>query len=226
MDQRLAITQHRIALASGRVRAAVRALVVALGPVVAAVPMSAPAAQTAPAAAPPAKRAAGHAAAPYAGEQSREIKSLSMQEMQALLAGRGMGFAKAAELNGYPGPAHVLELDVALALDATQRRRTQTLFEAMEQDAILLGKALVEAERRLDHLFASGAITPQSLASVLAETGDLQARLRGVHLQAHIEQARILTHEQVARYAQLRGYGDQSGSGGHGDQRGHGEHRP
>ena len=176
--------------------------------------MSAPAAQTAP------------AAAPYAGEQSREIKSLSMQEMQALLAGRGMGFAKAAELNGYPGPAHVLELDVALALDATQRRRTQTLFEAMEQDAILLGKALVEAERRLDHLFASGAITPQSLASVLAETGDLQARLRGVHLQAHIEQARILTHEQVARYAQLRGYGDQSGSGGHGDQRGHGKHRP
>ena len=176
--------------------------------------MSAPAAQTAP------------AAATYGGEQSREIKSLSMQEMQALLAGRGMGFAKAAELNGYPGPAHVLELDVALALDATQRRRTQTLFEAMEQDAILLGKALVEAERRLDHLFASGAITPQSLASVLAETGDLQARLRGVHLQAHIEQARILTHEQVARYAQLRGYGDQSGSGGHGDQRGHGEHRP
>ena len=217
MHSFLAVLQRRIvrvpATARFRGRALVRALVTP-APVIVALFISAPAVQTA------------SAAAPYAGEQSREIKSLSMQEMQALLAGRGMGFAKAAELNGYPGPAHVLELDVALALDATQRRRTQTLFEAMEQDAILLGKALVEAERRLDHLFASGAITPQSLASVLAETGDLQARLRGVHLQAHIEQARILTHEQVARYAQLRGYGDQSGSGGHGDQRGHGEHRP
>src|SRR5688500_491116 len=45
--------------------------------------------------------------APYAGQQSRDIKSLSEQEIAALLAGQGAGLAKAAELNGYPGPAHV-----------------------------------------------------------------------------------------------------------------------
>ena len=47
-----------------------------------------------------------HASA-YAGQQSRAIKSLSEQDVDDLLAGRGAGFAKAAELNGYPGPAHV-----------------------------------------------------------------------------------------------------------------------
>ncbi|MGH7485986.1 MAG: hypothetical protein ACREMY_10365, partial [bacterium] len=49
------------------------------------------------------------AATPYAGQQSREIKALSQEEAAGLLAGKGMGFAKAAELNGFAGPAHVLE---------------------------------------------------------------------------------------------------------------------
>src|ERR1043166_1905183 len=43
---------------------------------------------------------------PYAGQQSREIKSLSDQEIDGLKNARGLGLAKAAELNGYPGPRH------------------------------------------------------------------------------------------------------------------------
>ena len=39
---------------------------------------------------------------PYAGEETRAIKALSAQEVESLLGGKGMGFAKAAELNGYP----------------------------------------------------------------------------------------------------------------------------
>ena len=50
---------------------------------------------------------AGHA---HAGEQQREIKALSGQDIQAYENGQGHGFAKAAELNGYPGPMHTLEL--------------------------------------------------------------------------------------------------------------------
>ena len=46
----------------------------------------------------------------YAGQQSREIKALSDQEVKDLQAGAGMGMAKAAELNRYPGPMHALEL--------------------------------------------------------------------------------------------------------------------
>ena len=47
---------------------------------------------------------------PYAGEQSRAIKALSPKEVYDLTQGRGMGLAKAAELNRYPGPMHALEL--------------------------------------------------------------------------------------------------------------------
>jgi hypothetical protein len=66
---------------------------------------------------------------PYASQESREIKSLSPQEASDLLAGKGMGFAKAAELNGYPGPAHVLELAAQLQLTPEQKTRTETLFK-------------------------------------------------------------------------------------------------
>lgn len=41
---------------------------------------------------------------PYTGEQAREIKALSADEVNAYLNGQGAGLAKAAELNRYPGP--------------------------------------------------------------------------------------------------------------------------
>lgn len=47
---------------------------------------------------------------PYAGLQSRAIKTLSEQQIADLNAGRGMGLALAAELNGYPDPIHTIEL--------------------------------------------------------------------------------------------------------------------
>ena len=47
---------------------------------------------------------------PYVGLQSRTIKALSAEQIADLRAGRGMGFALPAELNGYPGPLHVIEL--------------------------------------------------------------------------------------------------------------------
>ena len=50
------------------------------------------------------------AQSPCAGMQARSIKALSEQQVADLKAGRGMGLALSAELNGYPGPAHVLEL--------------------------------------------------------------------------------------------------------------------
>jgi hypothetical protein len=159
---------------------------------------------------------------PYAGEQSRDIKALSPQEVRSLLDGRGMGFAKAAELNGYPGPAHVLELDSELALNDEQRRRTRALFETMQAEAMALGNQLVAAEREVDRLFASGTVTSQLLQDVLQRSGELQARLRGVHLQAHVEQVRILDAGQVQRYSVLRGYGGGSKAHAHGGPEAHG----
>ena len=57
------------------------------------------------------------AGSPYAGQVNAPIKALTAEEQAALLDGQGAGFAKAAELNGYPGPKHVLELSAQLGLD-------------------------------------------------------------------------------------------------------------
>jgi hypothetical protein len=70
---------------------------------------------------------AGHHAparvGPYAGLEKRAIKALSDAQIADLRAGRGMGLALPAELNGYPGPVHVLELGDRLGLDAEQEER-------------------------------------------------------------------------------------------------------
>lgn len=146
-------------------------------------------------------------ATPYAGQQARPIKALSATEQADLLAGRGMGLAKAAELNGYPGPLHVLELAPKLALTPEQHARTQALFESMQRDAIAAGRELVQAERALDALFAERQVTPERLREALDRIGALQARLRDVHLAAHLEQTKLLTPKQASTYASLRGYG-------------------
>jgi Spy/CpxP family protein refolding chaperone len=146
------------------------------------------------------------AASPYAGEEGREIKALSAADIEAYLTGQGMGFAKAAELNGYAGPKHVLELAGELELTAEQRTRTQALFASMQTKAVALGRQLVDEERKLDRLFAGASITQDSLQQSVARIGALQADVRAAHLEAHLEQARILTPEQRAHYLRLRGY--------------------
>ena len=143
---------------------------------------------------------------PYAGQETRDIKSLSAEDIDSYLTGKGMGLAKAAELNGYPGPAHVLALASELKLTDEQKRRSQALFERMESRASKLGRELVDRERELDQAFASHAITKASLDTRLKAIGALQAQVRAVHLAAHLEQIAILTPQQVGQYLELRGY--------------------
>jgi hypothetical protein len=73
---------------------------------------------------------------PYAGQEQREIKALSAEEIEGYLSGSGMGLAKATELNHYPGPRHVLDLVVPLQLSEEQRQQTQAIFEAMRTEAV------------------------------------------------------------------------------------------
>jgi Spy/CpxP family protein refolding chaperone len=151
--------------------------------------------------------AAPPAPSPYAGQETRPIKALSHDEVQGYLAGSGMGYAKAAELNRYPGPRHVLDLADRLALSADQRRKTERLFESMRGEAVRLGEQVVARERELDRLFAAGAISPESLERLTGELGALQGRLRAAHLRAHLAQREILTPVQRQHYETLRGYG-------------------
>lgn len=146
-------------------------------------------------------------ASPYAGQQHRAIKSLSQADIATLRKGGGWGFAKAAELNGLPGPIHVLELADALNLSADQKARITRLFERMRSAAVPLGRRLIAQEQRLDHLFATRRITPEALADLVRQIGATRAALRTVHLAAHLETPKILSAQQIARYVKLRGYG-------------------
>jgi hypothetical protein len=166
--------------------------------------------------------AASFAQTPYAGMQARPIKALSEQQVADLQAGRGMGLALAAELNGYPGPSHVLELADTLGLSADQREATQQLFNAMKQEALPIGEKLISQEAELDSQFAGRTITPASLKSVTLAIAVTQGELRETHLKYHLSTQSLLSESQRRKYSELRGYGVQ-GSGGHGSGEGAGQ---
>ncbi len=155
---------------------------------------------------------------PYAGLQTRDIKALSEQQIADLKAGRGMGFALPAELNGYPGPAHVLELAQALNLTDGQKDKVSGLYEKMRGEAIPLGEKLIAAESDLDRLFASRTVTEASLSAAARDVAVIQGELRATHLKYHLSTLALLTPEQVARYGELRGYAA-SAPGAHGSHR-------
>lgn len=144
---------------------------------------------------------------PYTGLEQRTVKALSEQQIADLKAGRGMGLALPAELNGYPGPSHILENADALGLSAEQRDRTKALFEAMKAEAMPVGERLIEQEAKLDRLFADRQITPASLNAATEEIGITQAHLRQTHLKYHLAMMDVLSPVQVERYRELRGYG-------------------
>jgi len=140
--------------------------------------------------------------------EARSIKSLSEQQVADLRAGRGMGLALPAELNGYPGPSHLLELADRLDLSTAQRDRIGQLFDSMKAEAVPIGTKLIEQETALDQQFASRSITPDRLQAATAEIGATQAELRNTHLKYHLETAQILSVDQMRQYEKMRGYAD------------------
>ncbi len=143
---------------------------------------------------------------PYAGMQGRSIKALSDQQIADLRAGRGMGLALAAELNGYPGPRHLLELADKIGLSVEQNDKVQKLFEAMKAETIPIGERLIAQEALLDRLFVDRAVTPDRLSAATAAIGATQAELRAAHLKYHLSTVAMLQPSQVQRYSALRGY--------------------
>jgi Spy/CpxP family protein refolding chaperone len=147
-----------------------------------------------------------HGQQPYAGQEKRAVKALSEAEVADLLAGRGMGLAKAAELNGYPGPMHLLEHAASLKLSDTQKAAIEAIRARMAAAATSLGREIVARERELDAAFAETRIDETVLKAKTDEIAALTGRLRAVHLAAHIESRPLLTAQQVADYNTLRGY--------------------
>ena len=150
---------------------------------------------------------------PYAGLQVRPVKALSEQQIADLKAGRGMGLALPAELNGYPGPSHLLELADPIGLTDAQRQTVRGLFDDMKAETIPIGEQLIAQETELDALFATREATAERIAALTAEIGATQARLRAAHLRYHLSTLDLLQPAQVERYAELRGYRDGVASG-------------
>jgi len=142
----------------------------------------------------------------YAGEEKREIKSLSDNDIEELKNGKGWGLAKAAELNGVPGPAHLLEMKNEIDLSSKQLQEIEDLYKTMRKEAIPLGIELIELERELNNHFTDRTITYELLDKLLERVARVQKKLRYVHLSTHLKTPNILTPAQLALYNKLRGY--------------------
>ncbi len=147
-----------------------------------------------------------HKASPYAHGQSSELPSLTVDEVRELRNGEGMGLARAAELNHFPGPKHLLELRSELGLDHAQVERIGTIRKRMKQQAVARGEEILQAERHLAHLFASGQPSVTEMKRITGHLGLMRGQLQAIHLLAHIESADLLTNEQIEHYDRLRGY--------------------
>jgi hypothetical protein len=165
--------------------------------------------------------AASYAAAlasnsPYRGEENREIEALNAPQVDGLLRGDGTGFARTAELDHYPGPRHVLGLATELELGDSRIARSEAIFEHMQSEAMRLGRLLVEGEQMLDRLFREATVSAETLADRLSALAETRTRLRGIHLQAHLEQRELLTPQLLNRYDLERDYlAGREHAGGH-----------
>jgi hypothetical protein len=146
---------------------------------------------------------------PYSGQEIRVIKSLSDNDVQSLQNGTGEAFggiAKLAELNGYPGPRHVLDIAQELQLTDRQRVEIELIYQNMSNNAKSIGSAIIAIEQDMDEAFANKTITEENLIAMLDKSANFYGQLRFVHLSAHLDTAQIMTTEQIQMYNEMRGY--------------------
>ena len=155
------------------------------------------------------------AAEPAAAETTDARPTGLMPRQERMLReGRGMGQARAAELNGYPGPMHVMQQADALELSDEQRAATAQLVARVREQAPAVGARILTAEAELNAMFADGSVNRETMEAKLAEIADLTAELRAVHMNAHLDQAALLTEAQKAAYQPAHRAG-----GGNGERR-------
>ena len=152
------------------------------------------------------ERADAQSHSKYAGQERRAIKSLSNEDIAELTRGAGGGFAKVAELNGVPGPLHLLEMKDQIALTPDQVANVTKIYNQMREAATKFGSEFIQGESELDRAFRDGSITEATLKTQLERISRVRAKLRGVHLLAHLRVLPILSEAQVAAYNRLRGY--------------------
>jgi Spy/CpxP family protein refolding chaperone len=112
--------------------------------------------------------------------------------------------ARYADINGYPGPRHVLDLREELELEDEQAKQMEAIYEEMAEKARMKGEAIVAAEKRLNGLFLGKTASVDSVRSLTEEIGRLRGELRAIHLLAHMQASAIMSPAQRERYSALR----------------------
>lgn len=155
----------------------------------------------------------GHGSTPaavstYAGryDSTTMIRSLTPEEIVQIERGEGAGFALPAELNGVPGPRHVLDLADELQLSHHQVTQVQAVYDEMHAAVIPAGGRYLDALRALEEGFRTGALTEAEVHAGVTEVKRLEGELAVAHLTAHLRTAELLTPDQIAAYNRLRGY--------------------
>ncbi len=135
------------------------------------------------------------------------MRGLTSDEVRGLQEGEEMGMARAAELNGYPGPASVLEAAQKGKLDlyADQRQAIERIQAAAKAGAQSLGRELLAQEATLEAAFRSGHMVEADLTRQVEDIGRKLAALRLIHLRAHLLTVELLRPRQIEEYYQYRG---------------------
>jgi Spy/CpxP family protein refolding chaperone len=145
----------------------------------------------------------------YTGQENRIIKSLSPEDIESLQTGTGDAFggmAKLAELNGYPGPRHVLDLANELELSNRQKENITTIYDNMKNKSVELGQEILNVEKIANEEFINKTITDSQMKQLIFKSSEIYGQLRYAHLSTHLKMLAILTPEQVNLYNNLRGY--------------------
>jgi Spy/CpxP family protein refolding chaperone len=138
------------------------------------------------------------------------------ERAEGLRAGLGMGLAKSADDNGYPGPRHVLDMADKLVLSAEQRSRIAVTVAKMTAEAIPAAESTLKAEAALERLFVSKTATLQNIDEAAQLAGRRQVALQVIHLKYHLQVREILTPGQIAAYDALSGRTGAPGQNGTG----------
>lgn len=134
------------------------------------------------------------------------IHALNAEEVEQIRQGGGANFALPAELNGVPGPRHVLDLASELDLSLDQQAQIKAVYDRFRADAVPAGERYLAAEQALEEAFRSRTLSEVALPERVAKVSQLEGELVTIHLRAHLQTAQILTPAQISAYNQLRGY--------------------
>jgi Spy/CpxP family protein refolding chaperone len=136
-------------------------------------------------------------------------------DRDVLERGSGAGMGSYADLNGYPGPKHILEMRDTLQLTDNQEKDIEAIFDEMSGNARAKGEQVIAREEELHARFKNSAAMEPEIRRLAGEIGRLRGELRAVHLTAHIQARRVLTKEQIALYNTLRHGTAHHASGAH-----------